>query len=468
MNNNIQQKDTIKASFWYLISNCVLKGLGFITIPIFARLLTKEEFGYYSNFVAWLSLLTIIVTLSLHSSLVRARFDFKDELNSYVTSNLLLGSLCTLFFFVVFHITRDFWSDVFAMDYKYLAFIFLILLFMPAYNMFQNIQRFEYKYKLVVALTIGMSVGSIALSFLLMAFMDNKLDGRILGSQLPFVIVSIGIYGYLLIKGHHVKWKYCKYALLMCLPYVIHLLASNVLNSVDRIMITDMCGATSTALYGMAYNIAMIVNVLWDSLNSAYSPWLGEQLHIKNYEGIKKYSYRYIGLFAYILVGVMLVAPEALWILGGDSYIEAKCVIPPVMLGYFFVFLYSMYVNIEQYEKKTVGMAVATIIAAVLNLVLNFIFIPKYGYIVASYTTLIGYMFLFVFHYFMVRRIKLHIVYNTKFILLICLVMVVVTVLILLMYSVPFIRYVSSLGYFIGLCFVIYKNRQFILKLVKK
>lgn len=464
----IQGKDTIKASFWYLVSNMVLKGLGFFTIPIFSRMLSKAEYGYYNNFTAWLSILTIVATLTLSTSLIRARFDFKEDLNCYVTSNLVLGSLSVLIFFIIFWLNRNLVETIFALDFKYIIIMFLSILFLPAYNMFQQLQRFDYKYKIVVALTLSASVGSILLSLVLMKYMDNGLEARIIGSQLPFFVISFVLYGYFLLKSRKVKLKYWKYSLLICLPFLVHLLSGNVLTSVDRTMITGMCGAESTALYGMAYNIAMVVAVLWDSLNSAYAPWLAEQLDSKNYEGIRKYSYSYILFFCVCLIGVMLIAPETLYILGGKPYVDAKYVIPPVMLGYLFMFLYSMYANVEQFEKKTTGMAVATVMAALMNLGLNYIFIPRYGYLAAAYTTLAGYLFLFIFHYVLVRKMGFHTIYDTRFILLISLASTVAALLILVVYQFDFIRYIVLSLYILAMGILGWKNRKMILGFIKK
>lgn len=464
----IKGNDAVKASFWYLISNMVLKGLGFITVPIFARMLTKAEFGYYNNFTAWLSILTMLATLSLSTSLVRARFDHEDDMDSYVTSNLVLGTLSVLLFFVVFYINKEVVEKIFALDFKYVLVMFLSIAFLPAYNMYTQIQRFAYRYKSVVAITVGVSVGSVALSLVLMSVMSNALEARIIGAQLPFFVVSIVLYGLFLLKSRSVKTKYWKYSLAICLPYLVHLLATNLLGSVDRTMITNMCGPEDTALYSMAYNIAMIVAVLWDSLNSAYSPWLGEQLHHKRYEEIKTYSYGYILFFVLCLVGVMLIAPEILYILGDKNYIEAKYVIPPVMLGYLFMFLYSMYTNIEQFEKKTKGMAIATVLAALLNLVLNYVFIPIFGYLAAAYTTLIGYLFLFLFHYVLVRKMGLHIVYNTKFIVMVILVVSGGATVILTLYQFDYIRYAVLVIYIIGMGIFAYKNRKKIISFLKR
>lgn len=463
-NSNI----VLKSGFWYTISNFFMKGIAFITLPIFSRMLSNTEFGYYNNFTAWLAVLTIIGTLSLSTSLIRGRFDFKDDLDSFISSNLILGSICTIVLYIIALLNRESIESLLSLDFIYITVMFLSILFMPAYNMFQQLQRYQYKYKILVAITMCVSIGSVLFSLLLMGKMENTLSARIIGAQLPGFIASLILYVFFLKRSRSVKLQYWKYSLLFSLPFIVHLLSNTVLHSLDRVMITKLCGAKETALYSMAYNIALIVNVLWDSMNSAYSPWLGEKLYQKDYDSIKKNSYNYVLFFAFILLGVMLISPEALYILGGKSYIEAKYVIPPTMLGMFFVFLYSLYVNIEQYEKKNGGMAIATCVAAIFDFVLNLIFIKAFGYIAAAYTTLAGYMFLFLIHYILVRKIGLAKAYDTRFILTVIIFEIIFAAIINLSYLNNMIR--CSLIIIYSICFLIigYKYKNLILNMFRK
>lgn len=54
---------------------------------------------------------------------------------------------------------------------------------------------------------------------------------------------------------------------------------------------------------------------------------------------------------------------------------------------------------LQRFSKRHNSYYHTIIIAAVINVTLNALFIPKFGYITAGYTTLIGYLFLFIFHY---------------------------------------------------------------------
>ena len=83
-----QNVKALKSGIWYTAANFLVRSIGLITTPIFTRLLTHEEFGLYNNFISWVSILTIIVTLHLESTFISARYDYEDEFDSYILSML--------------------------------------------------------------------------------------------------------------------------------------------------------------------------------------------------------------------------------------------------------------------------------------------------------------------------------------------------------------------------------------------
>ena len=76
MSSNTGNK-ALKAGAWYTVSNFLMRSIGIITTPIFARILTKGEFGNYNNFTAVLSVLTIVITLNLDSTFIRGRYEYE-------------------------------------------------------------------------------------------------------------------------------------------------------------------------------------------------------------------------------------------------------------------------------------------------------------------------------------------------------------------------------------------------------
>ena len=417
MKKNKESSKVLKSGIWYTISNFIVKGLAFITMPIFTRIMTADDVGMFSNLITWFNILAIIATFELYSSVSIARFDFKNDLNKYISSNLFLGSLITLIFYIIVLVFHDFFIELMMIDFKTLNIMFIYLLVYPAIQMFQIKNQVKYNYKPIVFVTLSNALISSIASIVLTLIFVNKLNGKIIGYFTPMIIISFVVYIYLMFEGKSINKKYWSYALKISFPLILHLLAGYLLSSVDKIMITKMVSSHANALYSVAYTISQVIAILWMSMNNAWSPWAYEKMDNKEYDSLFKNSKPYLIFFLIVVFLFMLVAPELLLIMGGNEYLETKYVIPPVMIGYVFQFVYSLYVNIEFYHKKQKNIAFGTIIACVINIILNYILIPRFGYIAAAYTTLIGYISLYVIHYIFVKKLGCTSWYDNRFFL---------------------------------------------------
>ncbi len=438
-NNSIE---SIKAGVWYTFCSFLLKGVAFITTPIFTRLLTKSDFGTVSNFTSWLSILGIIGTMHLYSSVARARYEYEDDFNGYLSSIVTLGSLYSGLLYIIVLCFPSFFESVFDLDMKYIHVLFFILIFSPAMDMMQIKHRYEFKYKLFVFISIFSTVVSTGIAVLMVTHMDDKLFGRIYGAYIPRILIYIAFFIIVLLNGKkfYVK-EYWKFAFFYSIPIIPHLLAHVILGSSDKLMITKLVGKEATAVYSLAYSCGMIVSTLNGSLDKAISPWLYEKLHIKDYDTIKKVSRLYVLLSVIMVEGLILIAPETIFILGGDAYSEAKYLIPPVMLGYGFKFAYTLYINVEQFEKKTGIASIGTLISAGFNLVSNYIFIQIFGYQAAAYTTLAGYILLLLIHFFMSKRLGFTKMYDNRYVFTCLGVMLIVGLLSTALYTNNIVRY---------------------------
>lgn len=465
MNNN---NKALKSGIWYTISNFLVRGLAFVTTPIFTRLLTHEEFGVFNNFTSWINIVMIFVTLNLEATLISARFDLERDFDGYIFSMLSLSFMNTFIWFVVANCERTFFESLLDLDIRYINAMLLYLLFLPAINMFQSRERYYFEYKKTVLTSIVLSFGTALLSVLLVINLGNRLDGRIIGFVLPTVLLGVLFYVYFLKKGKQIRIKYWKYAIPICLPYIPHLLSLTLLNSTDRVMITKICGAEQTALYSLAYTCGTMITLLLTSLNGAFAPWLGEKISKEEYKEVRKFSYTYITAFSFMSIGIMLLSPEVLYILGGESYMEAIYVLAPVSMGCVCQFLYTMFVNVEQFKKKTGGMAIGSFTAALINFGLNLIFIPKIGYLAAAYTTLVGYVVLLLIHMYLVKRLGLKDIYDYKFIGLIVLIGICLMILITILYSHTLLRYTFVCVYGCVAIYLFIKYKDKILSLFMK
>ena len=142
----------------------------------------------------------------------------------------------------------------------------------------------------------------------------------------------------------------------------------------------------------------------------------------------------------------MLFGPEIITIFVAPEYKVAKWIFPPVAASVFFTFIYLFYVNVEFYYEKTQYVMFVSVLGAVLNIVLNLIFIKKFGYIAAGYTTVFSYIAFCIFHYFLYRYIlkkqNMSNIYNNLFFILIGFVVLLFMGICLLLYKFNIIRYI--------------------------
>lgn len=465
MNNNTK---ALKSGFWYIIANFVVRGMTLITTPIFTRLLTQEQYGDYSNFLSWTNIAIIIVTMRMESTLISAKYDYKDNFYQYNLSLIALNLVTTSVSIVITNIFSGFFSDFLEMKRLYVNLMLIYCFFYAVINIFQMSERYLFRYKSSVFVAVLVAITTTTVSIVLVYNMQDRLTGRVLGGVLPTVAIGSIILLLYIRNGKSINVEAWKYALKICIPYIPHLLSLQVLNSVDRIMITKICGAGDNALYSVGYSCGHMVTLLMTSMNNAFAPWLGDRLIEKDYNQIRKVSKYYMMLFCVLAIGMMLLAPEILMVMGGKSYLEAIYVIPPVAMGCVAQFIYTLFVNVEQFKKKTVGMAFASVAAALLNYILNAIFIPKFGYIAAAYTTLVGYLFLLAIHMILVKRIGYSQTYSYSFVITFVFVMIAIMIGINVLYVNLILRYMVMGILFIITVLVLYINRKLVKSILKK
>ena len=119
-------------------------------------------------------------------------------------------------------------------------------------------------------------------------------------------------------------------------------------------------------------------------------------------------------------------------------------------------------------RNKAVEMAIASAIAASVNLLLNRIFIPRYGYLAAAYTTLVGYLVLLMIHMYLVYRLKLDQVYDYKYVITTVAVSIALMILITLSHENTMIRYSVFSIYLIALMYLMTKHKNKLMKVIKK
>jgi len=198
--------------------------------------------------------------------------------------------------------------------------------------------------------------------------------------------------------------EYWKFGLKYSLPIVPHGISQVLLGQFDRVMISKMVSDSAAGIYSLAGNLKIIMTVITNSISAAWNTWFYEMMDKGDKAAIRKRAVQLGAFFTILSVGLMAISPEMVFILGGKEYDLAKYVAIPMILDALVLFFYDLVVSGEYYSKKTINIMLATMGAAVLNVVLNYIFIAKYGFIAAAYTTLAAYTIYLILHIVISRK----------------------------------------------------------------
>ena len=402
------QNKVVKAGAGYVIGNYLLKGITFLSAPIFTRLLTTEEFGNFGTYTSYESIFYIIVGLALHSSINNAKYKYKEKFEEYVSSIVLLTGISTFLWMILANVFYDSYGQ--ALDLSRLLVNILVLhCFGTAmFQFFNTYVSLNYSVKSFMKLTSINALTNMALSIILIltVFSESRFLGRVIGTALPIFLIAVYIVIYFCRKSKPViNLQYWKFAWRYSLPIIPHGISQVILSSFDRIMIKNMIGAAEAGLYNFAYTIYSLIKVVSTSLDNVWKPWIYEKMDAKDYKAIHKQGTSYAFGMALFTSLIVMVAPEIIKILGAREYWDSTNCVVPVVIGGYFAFIYTLPVMIEYFYGKTKFIAVGSVLAAAINVILNAFFIPRYGYIAAAYTTMLTYFLYFLFHFLMAAKI---------------------------------------------------------------
>lgn len=453
-----------KAAIWFLICSFLQKGISVITTPIFTRLLSTAEYGEYNVFNSWLSIVNIFVSLMLSGGVyTQGLVKFDKERN--VFSSSLQGLTLTLVagWTIIYLFFYKFWNELFSLTTVQCLAMLLMIWMGAVFNLWAASQRVTYKYRLLVLITLIISVAKPVIGIIFVVNSDSKVTARILGIALVELIGYSGLFVYQMYKGKQFfSKKFWVYALKFNIPLIPHYLSQAVLNSSDRIMIDKMVNSDKAGIYGLAYSISSIMIIFNTSLVNTITPWLYNKIKKKQLDNIAGISYLTMGIVAIVNLMLIAFAPEVVRLFAPESYYEAIYVIPPIAMSMFFMYSYDIFAKFQFYYEKTNFIMIVSVISAVLNIILNYIFIDIFGYLAAGYTTLICYIIYTFAHYlFMEKVCKEHLdgykVFNRKILLLISFGMIACGLLLLFLYNNIYLRY-TVIAISLIICFI--KRKQ--------
>jgi len=342
--------------------------------------------------------MTVILSLNSYTAVGRYYYEKTDDFGEFIgTSFIFVGLiLCTtVIIYILFYQQINNLIKLPGLLPIYLLFACLFAIIRSVYAQILVPQK---KSKELATINVLNGYIGFAIAVLFVYLLkENRYLGKIWASLLIGFIFSIyyvkKINKYL---KFNFKIEHIKYIANYSIPAIPYALSSIILAQFDRIMINNIINTASAGLYSLGYNVGMALLLVIGSIQTALIPDFFKFVDNKEYIRLDNLFKKAFSIVIIAALGLILFAREIVIILADEKFHEGLKVVPVVVIGYIFYAMFIIYGMYPGYKKKTLFTSIVALIAGISNIVLNAIYIPKYGYIAGAYTTVASYFIMFI------------------------------------------------------------------------
>lgn len=383
-------KQLLGSTATYTVANVINSSIPFLLLPVLTRVLTPSEYGLVTMFATVMSVFSAFTGLSVHGAVGVRYFDKEIDHPRFVGVCLaiLAGStMLALCWVWLFSMSLSNWTQV---PRAWL----LIAVFASAaqFIIYIRLTMWQVKHEAVRygAFQVAQTILNLALSLLLILVIGMGWEGRALG-----VATAITVFGilslYSLQRASLVNWQwdagYARTILRFGVPLIPHTVGGMMISMSDRFIVTSLLGVKETGIYAASMQIGLVISVLADAGNKAFSPWLYRALSNNNPHSkarIIRYTYLLFLLVPLAAVLFGMTAPFILAAIVGEQFRGGSDVVLYIALGGAFGGMYYLVANYVFFAEKNERLALATLASGLVGVALSWNLVGLYGAVGAA------------------------------------------------------------------------------------
>lgn len=391
MHNNI--KNLFQGTIIYTVGSIVPKAINFLLLPIFTIYLSPADYGIIGASQSISSFMIIIFSLVLERGIYRLYHDYKTEHER----KIFIG---TVFYTIIF-ISTILTILCFLGNSLFENYIFKSIQFYP-YVSTTLLSAYFTSFSLVPFVLLQVSQNpkkyvsiSVSLALLKIAFMSIfvlifKLGalGMLLGDLIPGILMlpiflKIGFKNCALL----INFKILKSTLKFTSPILFSIISGWIMIYSSRIFLEKNTTLSDLGIFSLAQSFMVLLNVFVDGFWSAYSPMFYSIANNENNDGRNKLSKINITFIAFyfILAFSFSFWSEYVVLIFDNRYSSIINILPILILSTVFSQITGIFNGQLYQSKKSSIVMFFSISGALINLALNFIFVPKYGMLGAAW-----------------------------------------------------------------------------------
>lgn len=399
-----QEKELIKNTFIIAIGKFSTQIVSFLLVSLYTAKLTTQEYGSYDLIITIITFITPFITLTFEESMFRFLIDAKNrrEEKSIITQTVvtiltMLAIACLIILLVI---------KIFSINTTKLFIPYVIAVVLMA--LMNALVRGLGKIKLYSLSNFILSVLTIVLNVVLILGTNLKVDGLLLSVIIANLVMVLFLSIRLKLKEFiNIKLmnkKLMKEMLTYSIPLIPHSLSWTIINLSDRLIIAGALGTASNGIYAISNKFPTIINTVYNYFAIAWKESAAKALHEEDsgqyynkiYEALKNMVYS-------ATVLVIAFVPFVFNILIKGGYQEAYLYIPILVFSVYFSNMASFYGGIFSAYKKTKIIGTTTLVSAIINLVVDIVYIKTIGIYAAAISTLLASIFLYVYRKYKIK-----------------------------------------------------------------
>ncbi|HEV9760254.1 TPA: oligosaccharide flippase family protein [Streptococcus pneumoniae] len=368
-------KELAKNTGIFALANFSSKILIFLLVPIYTRVLTTMEYGFYDLVYTTIQLFVPILTLNISEAVMR--FLMKDGVSkksvfSIAVLDIFIGSIAFALLLLVNNLFSL--SDLIS---QYSIYIFVIFVFYTLNNFLIQFSKGIDKIGVTAISGVISTAVMLAMNVILLVVFDWGLLGFFIANVCGYVIPCIYIVSRLRLWelfeikiDKKLQWEMVYYAL----PLVLNILSWWVNNTSDRYIVTAIVGIQASAIISVAYKIPQILSTISAIFIQS---WQISAIKIQEDKSdttfVSNMLLYYNALLLIIASGIILFVKPISNILFGISFYSAWELVPFLIISSLFNAISGCIGAIMGAKMDTHNIAKSALVGMIANIILNIV-----------------------------------------------------------------------------------------------
>lgn len=377
-------------------------GISFLLMPYLSHYIDPAGYGVLSMVNSFVTILIPLVGLTASGLITVEYYKIKDKseyasLFSSIQAIPIIPGIFILLVSLVFTPSIANFLEIPNEKNYWIPLSILIALFSIYYETLLNFNVIEQKPGTYTKFSIVRLLIEVGLTLVFISVFRLGWEGRLLSWFVATIIsffISVFYFSQKGLLTKRIQKKYLRAGMIFGLPLILHTIGKFVINQSDRVFIAKMVSIEEAGIYNIGYQVGMVVLLLINAIGNFYQPYLYERLSDLTEKAkleIVRTTYIIISGLLLSVVALTVVAPLLFRFLIDPSYNKGIIYVFWTSMGYFFWGVYIVFAGFIFYKKKTKQLGYLAILNVVLNILLNYFLIQKFGALGAVYATCISF-----------------------------------------------------------------------------